>query len=142
MALDDGQRGDRMYLVHAPNVMKKTRLKCVIGSSYCIFCATNCQLLFSRVGAFDGAFWPPHWHIGGRASPTLQTCAAGIELALWGSASWVVVCIRNNTWCEQIVCGFDARSERKANGFVRGGVGLRHHRHQIIATISSSQPLA
>ena len=43
LALDDGQAGDRMYLVHAPKVMKKTRLKFVISRGNCIFCARKCQ---------------------------------------------------------------------------------------------------
>ena len=56
LALDGGQRGDRMYLVHAPNVMKKTRLKLVISSTNYRFCTIKSQLFFIRVGAFDDFF--------------------------------------------------------------------------------------
>lgn len=56
LALDGGQRGDRMYLVHAPNVIKKTRLKLVISSINYSFRARNCQLFFSGIGAFDDFF--------------------------------------------------------------------------------------
>ena len=56
LALDGGQRGDRMYLVHAPNVMKKTRLKLVISSDNYSFCTIKSQLFFIRVGAFDDFF--------------------------------------------------------------------------------------
>ncbi len=57
LALDDGQRGDRMYLVHAPNVIKKTRLKLVISSTNYSFRTIKSQLFFSGIGAFDDAFW-------------------------------------------------------------------------------------
>ena len=38
LALDDGQAGDRMYLVHAPKQTKKMRLKLVISSLNYSFC--------------------------------------------------------------------------------------------------------
>ena len=82
LALDDGQAGDRMYLVQAPKVMKKTRWRFFISSRNYIFCTIKVNRFLAKslllVVLFCTA-WP------GVATPTVRSIGPPSVAALHGS---------------------------------------------------------
>ena len=82
LALDDGQAGDRMYLVQAPKVMKKTRWGFFISSRNYIFCTIKVNRFLAKyvllVVFFAplGQAWPP---------PTARSIGPPSVAALHGS---------------------------------------------------------
>ena len=115
LALDDGQAGDRMYLVQAPKVMKKTRWGFFISSRNYIFCTIKVNrflakyvLLVVFFAPLDQA-WPTadsslNWPtIGGcvvrlNAAQVMRKCCGFASLCALDANTW-----RSGLFATQVV---------------------------------------